>query len=99
MYRTPSPYSEFVLEFAEFLSCLVLQSDKLIIVGDFNIHVDADNDRLSTAFLSLLDSVGFSQIVHKPTHCFNHTLDLVLSYGIDSEQFFHKILFCLTTFW
>ena len=24
--------------------------------------------------------------VHRPTHCLNHTLDLVLTYGIDVEQ-------------
>ncbi|MDF4294885.1 hypothetical protein P3465_23480, partial [Vibrio parahaemolyticus] len=83
MYRAPGPYSEFLSEFSEFLSSLVLKSDKVIIVGDFNIHVDVDNDSLATTFISLLDSIGFSQGVHEPTHCFNHTLDLVLTYGIE----------------
>ncbi|MDF4410550.1 hypothetical protein P3448_24240, partial [Vibrio parahaemolyticus] len=44
VYCAPGPYSEFVSEFSEFLSSLVLNSDKVIIVGDFNIHVDVDND-------------------------------------------------------
>ena len=68
----------------------MLKSDKVIIVGDFNIHVDVDNDSLSNEFISLIDSIGFCQSVNKPTHCFNHTLDLVLSYGIDIE---HLIVF------
>ena len=86
VYRAPGPYSEFLSEFSEFLSSLVLKTDKIIIVGDFNIHVDIDNDSLSTAFISLIDSIGFSQTVHEPTHCFSHTLDLVLVYGIEIEH-------------
>ncbi len=62
--RPPGPYSEFLSEFSEFLSNLVLKTDKVIIVGDFNIHVDVDNDSLSSAFISLLDSTGFCQCVH-----------------------------------
>ena len=41
-------------------------------------------------FISLLDSVGFAQRVNKPTHCFNNTLNLVLTYGIETE---HLIIF------
>ncbi|KAM3613208.1 uncharacterized protein V6R79_022482 [Siganus canaliculatus] len=67
----------------KFLSSLVLKSASVIVVGDFNIHVDNESDILSRAFLSLLESVGFSQCVHEPTHSFLHTLDLVLSYGVE----------------
>ena len=80
VYRAPGPYSEFLSEFSEFLSALLFKTDKVIIVGDFNIHVYVENDSLGTAFLSQLDSFGFSQCVHEPTHTFNHTLDLVLTY-------------------
>ena len=44
------------------------------------------NSSLSVASISLLDSIGFSQSVHKPTHCFNHTLNLVLAYGTGIEN-------------
>ena len=30
---------------------LGLKTDKVIIVGDFNIHVDVENDSLGTVFL------------------------------------------------
>ena len=82
VYRAPVAYSEFLTDIPEFLSNLVLKTDKIIIVGDFIIHVDNNNDSLSVAVISVLDTIGFSQCVHQPTHCCNHTLDLVLSYGV-----------------
>ena len=35
LYRPPAAYTEFLNEFAEFLSELVLSADKIIIMGDF----------------------------------------------------------------
>ena len=52
--------------------------------------MDVDNDSLNTAFIALLDSIGFSQNVNETTHCYNHTLNLVLTYGIEVE---HLIVF------
>ena len=48
--------------------------------------MDDDTDSLNAAFNSLLDSIGFSQLVNEPTHCHNHTLDLVLTYGLETEN-------------
>lgn len=51
MYCWPGAYSEF-------LSDLVISSDKNIIVCDFNIHVDTENDSLNIYQLpELLDSL------------------------------------------
>ena len=86
VYRPPGPYTVFLSEFADFLSSLVLESNKLCLTGDLNIHVDVETNSLSRAFNSLIESIGFSQCVNKPTHIFNHTLDLVLVYGIEIER-------------
>ena len=79
----PGPYTTFLSEFADFLANLVVNTDKILIVGDFNIHMDNKNDSLRSAFLSITDSIGFSQLVDLPIHCCNHTLDLVLTYGTE----------------
>ena len=55
VYRPPGPYSEFLSEFSEFLSQLVLSTDKVIVVGDFDIHVDVENDSLNINCNSILD--------------------------------------------
>ena len=44
----------FNLNFQSF-SQLWSSKRKVIIIGDFNIHVDTENDSLGTEFLSLLD--------------------------------------------
>ncbi len=46
VYRPPGPYNNFLKEFADFLSELLVNVDKALIVGDFNIHVDNKNDAL-----------------------------------------------------
>ena len=58
----------------------MLSTDKVIVVGDFKIHIDVDNDSLNVNFNSILDSIGFFQSVHRPTHCLNHTFDFVLTH-------------------
>ncbi len=50
-------------------------------VRDFNIHVDNTIDALGLAFTDLINSFGVKQNVTGLTHRFNHTLDLIISYG------------------
>ncbi len=83
VYRPPGPYTDFLKEFADFLSDLLVNVDKALIVGDFNIHVDNTNDALRLAFTDLINSFGVKQNVIGPTYRFNHTLDLIISHGID----------------
>ncbi|MBN3305162.1 ZP1 protein, partial [Amia calva] len=64
------------------ITYLTIFYDKLIILGDFNIHIDIKDVPLTVSFLSLLESVGFTQHVSGPTHCHNHTLDLVITRGV-----------------
>ncbi len=56
--------------------------DKALIVGDFNIHVDNTNDALGLAFTDLINSFGAKLNITGTTHRFNHTLDLIISHGI-----------------
>ncbi len=44
VYRPPGPYTDFLKELEDFLSDLLVNVDKALIVGDFNIHVDNRND-------------------------------------------------------
>ncbi len=61
----------------------MLAADRVLIVGDFNIHVDNEKDALESAFIDILNSIGVRQHISGPTHSRNHTLDLIRSHGID----------------
>ncbi len=86
VYKPPGHHTDFIKEFGDCLSELVLAADKVLIVGDFNIHVDNKKDALRSAFIDILNSIGVRQHVSRgPTHCRNHTLDLIRSHGIDAN--------------
>lgn len=65
---------------SDLLSELVLIADK-VIIGYFNIHIDVDSCR--HAFDMPQGPAGISKHVNEPTHSFNHSQDLVLTYGLE----------------
>jgi hypothetical protein len=80
VYRTPYSAahpvvtSVFFDEFSTYLESVNMSSEPLLIVGDFNIHVDISRDPNAIRFLDLLSSMGLDQHVDKPTHTSGHTL-------------------------
>lgn len=54
-------------------------STRIVILGDFNIHIYKPSCHLATEFLSLIDCLGLQQHVKAPTHTKGHTLDLVIT--------------------
>ncbi len=54
VYRPPGHHTDFIKEFADFLSELVLAADKVLIVSDFNIHVDNEKYLLGSACIDIL---------------------------------------------
>ncbi len=85
VYRPQGHHTDFIKEFADFLSELVLAADKVLIIGDFNIHVSIKKDALGSAFLAILNSIWVRQHVSGPTRC-NHTLYLILTHRIDGIE-------------
>ena len=85
VYRPP--YSEdhpitagvFFHEFAEYLESVVMSSDKLLITGDFNFHMDEPTDSNNIHFRDLLDAMGTVQHEKQPTHIHGHTIDLIIT--------------------
>uniref|UniRef100_A0A3B3HCT2 Reverse transcriptase domain-containing protein n=1 Tax=Oryzias latipes TaxID=8090 RepID=A0A3B3HCT2_ORYLA len=82
VYRPPKPPSCFIQEFSEFLSVTHSKYSRVLITGDFNLHVDKDSDAHAKEFLNLLHCMDFTQHVTQPTHGRGRTLDLVITYGL-----------------
>ena len=69
----------FFEEFSSLLEEVVVCSEELLIIGDFNFHMDDTADRYAAQFGSLLELFNLKQHVTVPTHRSGHILDLVIS--------------------
>ncbi len=75
--RPPSTsISVFMEEFG--LSEVITLREKLIVLGDFNIHVGLNPDRSGKMFLSLIESLGLVQLVQDPGRK-SRLIDLLLT--------------------
>ena len=77
LYRPPRFNASFLNDFQDVLSYLVCLPQKLIVVGDFSIHIDKPS-HATTAFLETLSSFNLQQHVNFPTHIHGHFLDLII---------------------
>lgn len=57
------PMNTFLREFSNYMEPIILTKEPLIIVGDFNIHVDTPTNTDAVKFLDLLDSFVLYQHV------------------------------------
>ena len=83
------PYSEahpitprvFFEEFGSYLEIIILSPESLILTGDYNFHLDVEDDPDARAFLDLLASMGLKKHVnvHVPTDVSGHMLDLMIT--------------------
>ncbi len=72
-----------VEEFTELLSMISSEFDCFAIAGDFNIHIDNAEIKTTKEILTVLNTFDLSQHVHGPTHNRGHTLDLLISRGLN----------------
>ncbi|XP_026011883.1 uncharacterized protein LOC113014514 [Astatotilapia calliptera] len=82
IYRPPKFNSVFISDFADLLTNLATVSPNIILLGDFNVHVDNCDHPLTKDLLSCLDSFSLKQYINFPTHIKGHTLDLVCCSGL-----------------
>ena len=77
--------TDFYDEFTAFVDSRATSSGRLLLVGDFNIHVD---DKLGNglAFRRLLEAMNLKQFVNGRTHELGHTLDLVITRDNESDM-------------
>ena len=75
----PHRTTPFLEEFGTYLSSVLTSPGHLLVMGDFNIHVDDPSDRFAQEFLTMISSLGMQQHVTEPTHRSGHTLDLLLT--------------------
>lgn len=86
VYRPPKTSSAFITDFTELLSSMCPKYSSIVVLGDFNIHVDSNQCNIASQFLNVLNCFDFTQHINFPTHSKGHTLDLVCSSGTASPH-------------
>ena len=69
----------FFKDFSTLLESVSIYSGNILVVRDFNFHVDQPDDHNASVFLDLLDSADLEHHVTEATHKKRHTLDLVIT--------------------
>ena len=72
----------FIDDFTKWICNQLVMSDhnnKLIILGDFNIHVNDKSDESTDNFMDIIMALGLEQHVYFPTHKVGNNLDLVMT--------------------
>lgn len=75
--------NSFLDDFEQLVAEISVAKERLLILGDFNIHVDRDLPEVRR-FNDILHAHNLSQLVTSPTHKRGHTLDLVVVRDGDS---------------
>ena len=83
IYRPPKYSPAFVEDFTELLSAISSEFDCFAITGDFNIHIENAESNMAKEIITVLNTFDLTQHVHGPTHNRGHTLDLIISKGLN----------------
>ena len=71
------PFTCFHEELGNLIDRISLKCEAIMIVGDFNVWVDEEEDTNAKQLLTLMNSFGLNQQVHEATHRGGHTLDQI----------------------
>lgn len=86
IYHPSKHKSSFSSDFSDLISYVVFSCDKILLVGDFDIHVDDPIDILASQFLNICASFNTKQHLSHPTHEQGHTLDSVFTMGLSANS-------------
>ena len=79
IYRPPSlSISAFCTEFESLLEHHITSNVNLIFVGDFNIHIDKQDDLSTVVFNRSLPNFNLNQHISFPNHDYGHILNLIM---------------------
>ena len=70
---------EFLDEFTDWAAESVFTSNNVILVVDFNLHINNPNDDDACNFMETTQALGLHQNITFPTHVSGNTLDLIFS--------------------
>ena len=73
-------------EFTVWLASISGSFSNMIVLGDFNIHINDENDNEAGIFVDTMTALGFNQHVSFPTHSAGNILDPVFTETCNSIE-------------
>ena len=80
VYRPPDKsIPDFLDFFTEYIADLIAEHENIVLVGDFNIHINDEDNPNAVIFLDTMTALGLHQHANGPMHCSGNCLDLVFT--------------------
>ena len=83
---------EFFTEFTNWITDVVVQDTNLLVVGDFYLHINNENDENAATFKERMVALGLGQHLTRPTHKSGNILDLIFTESFFSEIDIHSCI-------
>ena len=74
----------FLNDFVEFLVDVLADHRNILILDDFNTHINNKNDPDTEVYSDMMEALGLDQHINFNTHRSDNTLDLVFTETISS---------------
>ena len=80
VYRPPDKsIPDFLDLFTEYITDLIAEYENIVLVGDFNIHINDEDNLNAVIFLDTMTALGLHQYVNGSMHHSGNCLDLVFT--------------------
>ena len=75
--KQPIPNAIFLGKITKWLTDVLTNHSNITLAGDYNLHVNNDNNTDASIFINTIEAMGLHQHIMYPTHKSDNTLDLV----------------------
>ena len=85
-------HTKFLDKVSKLTQLLITNYTNLVLLGDFNIHIQDTESADSTAYNDMMEALGLMQHIEKPTHRLGNTLDLIYTESLDRVRVIHSFI-------
>ena len=79
----------FLDQVSELVQYLFTNHKNLVLLGDFNIHVNKLDNQNTQAYLDTMEALGLVQHIDQQTHQLGNTLDLIYTESLEPIRICH----------
>ena len=79
-------------EVSQLVQYFITNHKNLVLLGDFNIHVQDLSNPDSLVYNDTMEAMGLIQHIIEPTHQLGNTLDLVYTESLEAVKVLHAFL-------